>query len=72
MSLKAKDQRKAAATSEMMIQSGSSQIPIPLKKVSPKRPISAKLAARKHEYVASSAQHAKKPARGPIVTPTRA
>jgi hypothetical protein len=56
----------------MITQSGLSQTPIPLKKDSPKRPISAKLAARKHVYVARSAQQAKKPARGPTVTPTSA
>jgi hypothetical protein len=33
----------------MITQSGLSQIPMPLKKDSPKRPISAKFAARKAE-----------------------
>src|SRR5262245_46391826 len=61
-----------AATREMITQSGSSQIPMPLKNDSPKSPISAKLAARNAEYVPSSAQHAKKPARGPRVTPASA
>jgi hypothetical protein len=38
----------------------------------PKRPISAKFAARNAEYVASRAQQAKNPKRGPRVTPARA
>ncbi len=46
MSLYAKNQRSAAATSEMITQSGLSQIPMPLKNDSPYSPISAKFAAR--------------------------
>jgi hypothetical protein len=49
MSLKAKNQSNTAATREMMIQSGLSQMPIPLKNDWPKRPISAKFAARNVE-----------------------
>src|SRR3954447_1582919 len=63
---------RAAATREMITQSGLSQIPMPLKNDSPKSPISAKFAARKAEYVPSKAQQAKKPARGPSVTPASA
>jgi hypothetical protein len=47
MSLYAKNQRSTAATSEMITQSGLSQIPMPLKNDSPNSPISAKFAARK-------------------------
>jgi hypothetical protein len=47
-------------------------MPAPLRNEVPKRPISAMFAAMKHEYVASSVQPPKEPARGPSVTPASA
>src|SRR4029079_10459391 len=58
--------------SETTIQDGLVQIPAPSRNDVPKRPISAMFAAMKQEYVASSAQPAKKPARGPSVAPASA
>src|SRR5581483_8129451 len=55
-----------------MIHEGWCQMPAPCRNEVPKRPISAMLAAMKHEYVASNAQPAKKPARGPRVAPASA
>ena len=47
-------------------------MPVPSRNEVPKSPTSAMFAAMKHEYVASSAQPAKKPARGPSVAPASA
>src|SRR5919202_1014964 len=58
--------------SETTIQDGFVQMPAPSRNAVPKSPISAMLAAMKQEYVASSAQPAKKPARGPSVAPASA
>src|SRR5579884_3202009 len=58
--------------SEIRIHDGLLQIPAPLRNELPNSPISAMSAAMNNEYVASSAQPAKKPARGPRVTPASA
>jgi len=47
-------------------------MPVLSRKAVPKSPTSAMFAQMKHEYVASSAQPAKKPKRGQSVTPASA
>src|SRR3954468_17608867 len=62
----------AAAISEIRIHDGLCQMPLPSKNDEPNRPISAMSATMNSEYVASSVQPAKNPARGPSVTPASA
>ena len=56
----------------MRIQDGLCQMPLPERNDEPNSPISAMSATMNSEYVASNAQPAKNPARGPSVAPASA
>jgi len=68
----ASSQARPAAISETTIHSGLFQMPVLSRNDEPNSPTSAMFAAMKQLYVASSAQQAKNPARGPSVTPASA